>query len=84
MGDPLRSHSLDNNISENGRETQSLSGHDLLNTTSNTTNTVTLEEIVSAIDNISRGNFIRIMQGNYTSIISDIIAVQYIFYFKSC
>ena len=69
MGDPLRSHSLDNNISENGRETQSLSGHNLLNTTSNTTNTVTLEEIVSAIDNISRGNFIRILQGNYTSIL---------------
>ena len=61
MGDPLRSHSLNNNIIENGSEMQTLLGHDLHNNTSTTTNTLTLEEIVSAIDNISRGSYTKIM-----------------------
>ena len=68
MGDPLRSHSLNNNISENGRGTQSISVHNLHDNTSTPTSTVMLEEIVSAIDNISRGKYIRIMVGNYNSI----------------
>ena len=68
MDDPLRSHSLNNDISENGSGTQTLLGHNLHNNTSTATSTVMLEEIVSAIDNISRGKYIRIMVGNYNSI----------------